>query len=234
MEKIINVKSSKTIEILKTNIEIKDCLHMDFFKSTNNLEGGVLSCLQQFNSVIWDVKCNLIFPEINNIEDEEEKRKYLESSIEEHFSKLLSTRDIEYVQVNIDDIDTEKIDNESVEIAEQLSYFNYMPIPEKTKSFLQGYVDMFEEAEAPSIEDINLRKAYTVYAEPIREVEEYVMYIGQNPKYKGFVGKITGYREDTGREEDKAPNRITFIENSNGQRLANFWAKDSNIIKFYI
>lgn len=234
MEKIINVKKSKNIEILKTNVEIRDCLCMDFFKSTNKLEGDALSFLQQFNSVIWDVKCNLIFPEINNIEDIEERRKYLENSMEEHFSKLLSTRDIEYVQVRLEDIDTEKINNESIEIAEQLSCFNYMPIPEKTKSFLQEYVDMMEKAEAPSIEDVNLRSCYTFYSEPVREVEEYVMYIGENPKYKGFVGKITGYREDEGRDEDKAPNRITFIENSNGERLPNFWAKDNNIIKFYI
>lgn len=232
MEKIIDIKKSKNIEILKTNLEIRDCLYMDFFKSTNKLDGDVLSFLQQFNSVIWEVKCNLIFPEIDNIENEEEKRKYIEDCLEKHFSKLLSTRDIEYVQVNMDSIDTEKINNESIEIAEQLSCFNCMPIPEKTKSFLQDYVNMMEDAESPNIEDINLRNAYIYYAEPIREVEEYVMYTGENVKYKGMIGKITGYREDKG--TDKAPNRITFIENSNGEKLPNYWAKDSNIIKFCI
>lgn len=232
MEKIINIKSTKQIEILKAKVKLQDCLCMDFEKSTNSLDGNVLSYLKQFNSVIWDVKCNLIFPNINNIEDAEERRKYIEDSMEQHFSKLLAERDIKYTPVDIDYINLDEMDNKSCDIAEQLSCFNHMPIPAKTKSFLQEYVNLMEEAEAPSIKDINIRKAYIQYSEPVREVEEYVMYIGDNTKYRGLVGVITGYREDN--STDKAPNKITFIENSEGVRVANYWAKDDNIITFCI
>lgn len=227
MEKLLTVKTGKEVDILKVEAELNECLSLKFYKNLGKLDGDVSDLLSQFNSVAWEVKCNLIFPELNTIDDLN-KNNYVKECLEVHFGKLLAQRDIKYLNVELENINVYRYDSEALDIAQQLSCFSEMPIPEKTKAFLQPYIEKLEASEGADMEKVNKRSIYSYYAEPIRPLEEYVMYIGDNPKYKGFVGIIIDHREDS------APNKISFLPDCNGYTLKNYWSKDSNLVKFYI
>lgn len=227
MEKILSIKTNGRVEIIKANVNLDDCLHLDVLENTARLDGETSDFLSQFNSVLWDVKCNIIFPELNNIE-ENNKQAYIKECLENHFSKLLSERDIKFRDLNFNYINLNNHESEALDIACQLNCFSDMPIPEKTKGFLEPYIEMLYASKGADMEKINKRNIYSYYSEPIRALEEYVIYIGDNLKYKGLIGVIIDTREDA------APNKVSFYPNSEGEKQNNLWTKENNIIRFYI
>lgn len=225
MEKIVAYRNYKGISLVKVATELEDKLKMKILASGDGIVDTTLDAFFKFNLVAWEAKVSRVFPEINNV-SEENKHSYLKESLERHFGEIIkSEKDIEYREVDIDSVDISKYEGESAKVIEQLSFFNEMPVPAKTIDFIQGYVNKIQDVE---LNKSMLRKIYTKYSEPISELEEYVMYIGNNIDRMGCIGKIIDTRDDI------APYKVElFVRNSKGS-LVKCWFKEKNLVRFYI
>lgn len=226
MEKIIGLRNYRGYKLVKASADIDDMLRLNISismeptNSTNYIE----KIFNKFNKIVWDVKVERLFP--NSLELEGDNlRTYLKTSLENHFREVLEEKDLPFQDINLEDVDLSKYQSSSLKVIEQLTFFNNMPVPVKTKSFIQEYVDKIEEIELTKSQ---LRGIYAQFAEPIEEIQEYVMYIGPNDKYRGIVGKIVELRDDI------APNLVEFSNFKKDGSSAKFWSKEENLVRFFI
>lgn len=225
MEKIIAAKTSRGVKIAKLSTDIQDSLNMRLFISQDEAPDSNVAIYEfskKFNQIIWDVKLERVFPNIDNYEGEE-KKQYIRESLEKCFNQEIENIDLPFTEVYGVDNLKRHFRNEAFIKLQQVEAFNGMPIPDKTKEFIGGYVETIDEV---NFTESQLKSIYTQFAEPVKEVEEYVMYIGENDKYKGCVGRIVDVRED------KAPHLVEF-RNVQG-KTCRYWSKEENIVRFYI
>lgn len=227
MEKLISLRNNRGYTLVKMKAEMEDMLNLNFYASTSgtvNSLNAATNFIRKFNLIVWDVKVNRVFPEIDNFEGED-KIEYIRDSIEECFRNETENLDIPYQEINSIDYMFRFYKTDQKLKLKQLDCFNGMPIPEKTKSFVQDYLNTVESIELTKNQ---LKSIYTQYAEPIREFEEYVIYIGDNEKYKGLVGKIIQHRDDV------APNLVEFINAKGEGTVVKYWSKESNLVRFLV
>lgn len=225
MEKIVAIKTNRGLKVGKLSAEINNALDMKIFVSRDEQVDSdifISNFINKFNQIIWDVKLDRVFPNIDDYEGEE-KREYIKDAIEDCFKKEIDNIDLPYDEIyTVQNLERQFRSEDFIKL-KQLEFFNQMPIPEKTKDFINGYLETVEEAE---ITNSQLKTIYTQFSEPVKEVQELVIYIGENSKYKGCVGTIIDHREDV------APNLIQF-SNVNGKTIK-YWSKEENLIRFYI
>lgn len=225
MEKIVAAKTSRGIKLAKLSTEIDGYLNMRLFITNDNVidsNGIIYGFVRKFNQIIWDVKHQRVFPDIDNYEGEE-KKEYIRECMEKCFKDEIDNVDLPYNEIyGVNNLERQFKSEDFIKL-KQVEFFNAMPIPEKTKDFLNNYIDTIEEIE---FSDSQLKNIYTQFSEPVKEVDEYVIYIGENSKYKGCVGKIIDNRDDV------APNLIEF-NNINGKTIK-YWSKEDNLVRFYI
>lgn len=226
MEKIIAVRNYKGYKLIKASANIENALNMKLSITTerNSEYSFIDKVIEKLNMVIWDVKVERIFPDAINLEGNDLK-DYIKEKLENHLREALEDRDLPFQEIELSDVDISKFNSTSTKVIHQLSFFNHMRIPEKTKAFVQEYVDKIEAIELTKAQ---LKGIYTQFAEPIEEVKEYVMYIGPNSKFKGAIGKIVGARDD------EAPHLVEFPKVKDNGGSAKFWSKEENLIRFYI
>lgn len=226
-EKILAYKNNK---IVKISAQLTDKLNFNLLESYKrnflDSEDMAYKVFMFFNEIPWSRKSVGIL----NLSDSAQELIYDDTKkiIKKGLCKYLS--DIEKDEYDLGFTSQEFSYLESaynctqMDLIEQLSFFNNMPIPTKTIDFIGGYVNQIEEI---SLSRQQLRKLYIEHTAPMEEAKEYVMYIGPNEKFKGFVGKIVQQRED------EAPYLVEFYaEKANGKNYK-FWSKNENLIKFY-
>lgn len=227
MEKIVAFKNNRGIQLgkISTDTESDNFLRMRMFVSgggTVNSYNAILNFANKFNQIVWDVKKERVFPRIDELEGED-REDYIREAIENCFINEINEIDLPYLEVYGVDNLQRNFRSEDFTKLRQIECFDRMPIPDKTKEFLNSYI---ETVESVQFTESQLKNIYTQFSEPVQEVEEYVIYVGENSKYKGCVGKIIDNREDV------APNLIQF-DNINGKTFK-YWSKEDNLVRFYI
>lgn len=225
MERIVAAKTNRGLKLAKLSTNIDNSLNMQLFitrEETINSTETIYNFAKKFNQIIWEVKNERIFPKIDEFQGEDRKN-YIREAIENCFINEINEIDLPYSEVyGVDNLQRNFRSEDFIKL-KQIEFFNGMPIPDKTKEFISSYIETVEGVE---FTESQLKNIYTQFAEPIKEVEEFVIYIGENSKYKGCVGKIIDHREDV------APNLIQF-DNINGKTFK-YWSKEDNIVRFYI
>lgn len=225
MEKIVAAKTTRGLKLAKLSTNIDNSLNMQIFITGDeaiNSTSTIYNFAKKFNQIIWEVKNERIFPRIDELEGED-KKEYIREAIENCFINEINEIDLPYSEVyGVDNLQRIFRSEDFIKL-KQIEFFNGMPIPDKTKEFIGSYIETVENVE---FTESQLKNIYTQFAEPVKEVEEFVIYIGENSKYKGCVGKIIDHREDV------APNLIQF-DNINGKTFK-YWSKEDNIVRFYI
>lgn len=225
MEKIVAVKTNRGIKIAKLVAEITDSLRMKLLISKDesvNSDIAVYEFTKKFNQIIWEVKLERVFPEIDSYEGYE-RTQYIQECMESCFQKEIDELELPFDEVyGVSNLQRHFRSEDFIKL-KQAECFDRMPIPEKTKSFISEYIKTIEEV---SFTKSQLKNIYSKFAEPVKEAEELVIYIGENTKYRGCVGKVIDYRDDV------APNLIEF-NNINGKTIK-YWSKEENIVRFYV
>lgn len=225
MERIVAAKTNRGLKLAKLSTNIDNYLNMQIFITGDeaiNSTSTIYNFAKKFNQIIWEVKNERIFPRIDELEGED-KKEYIREAIENCFINEINEIDLPYSEVyGVDNLQRIFRSEDFIKL-KQIEFFNGMPIPDKTKEFIGNYIETVENVE---FTETQLKNIYTQFAEPVKEVEEFVIYIGENSKYKGCVGKIIDHREDV------APNLIQF-DNINGKTFK-YWSKEDNIVRFYI
>lgn len=227
VNKIIAYKNNRVVKISaqltdKLNFNLLESYKRNFLSS----EDIAYKVFKHFNEIPWNSKSvrilNLNNPtqELQNDETKETMKKslysYLKDVEEDEYDLGFTNQDFYYLER---DYDCSQID-----LIEQLGFFNNMPIPTKTIGFIEEYINQIEDI---SLSRQQLRKLYIENTAPMEEVQEYVMYIGPNEKFKGFVGRIVNHRDDT------APHLVEFYAKKSNGNNYKFWSMEQNLIKFY-
>lgn len=226
INKIIAYKGNR---IIKFSAQLTDKLNFNLLEShrKNFLLGEDLAykIFNHFNAIPWNSKSIRIL-KLNDPEQElqdDKTKNTMKKAIEKYLSEIeedehdLDFTSQEYYYLERDYNCSQK------DLIEQLGFFNDMPIPTKTISFLEGYVQQVEDIE---LSKQQLRKLYIENTAPMEEVKEYVMYIGPNDKFKGFVGEVIQHRDDI------APNLVKFYTLNEKGRNYKFWSKEENLVRF--
>lgn len=177
-----------------------------------NLEKGLNANLQEYfekiQSLSWSDKINLL--KEHNIDFSEEN---LNQKIAEYISKDL------FDDVNIDDftfteesiLNAKKYKGSKMSIIDNLNYFLDKELPTQVIELLDGIIKE------------NITEEYS--EEVINQMNNVVMYVGPNEKYKGCIGMIGQRRNDSASELVEFPGKF----NENGT-LCMYWVEPSNLI----
>lgn len=192
--------------ILRANISIEEN------RINVNLEKGFSENLQEYFEKIqrlsWSDKINLLVE--NNISFSEEN---LNEKIAEYASKDL------FESINIDDFtfteeslaNAKKYKGSKMGIIDNLNYFSNKELPTQVIELLDRIIKE------------NITEEYS--EEVINQMNNVVMYVGPNEKYKGCIGMIGQRRNDSASELVEFPCKF----NENGT-LCMYWVEPSNLI----
>ena len=192
--------------VLRANISIEEN------KVCVNLEKGLNQTLQEYfdrvQNLSWSDKIDLL--KENNITFTEEN---LNEKIAEYISKDL------FDEVNVDDFvfteeslsNSKKYKGSNINVIDNLNYFVDKELPLQVVELLDRIVKE------------NITEEYG--NEIINQMNDVVMYIGPNKKYKGCIGMIGQKRNDSASELVEFPEKF----NDNGT-LCMYWVEPSNLI----
>ena len=227
VNKIIAYKNNRVVKI---SAQLTDKLNFNLLESykRNFLSSDDIAykIFKHFNEISWSSKSVRIL-NLNNPTQElqnDETKKIMKKSLYNYINELEENEyDLGFTNQEFYYLERD-YECSQIDLIEQLGFFNNMPIPTRTIDFIEGYINQIEEI---SFSRQQLRKLYIENTAPMEEVQEYVMYVGPNANFKGFIGKIVQHRVDS------PAHLVEFYAAKPNGKNYKFWSMEQNLIRFY-
>lgn len=203
-------------------IKDEEILKLDIKLESNMLQLGLYTgkydrvnrFIEEFNLINFETKYKEILNLQEGLSKDEIKVEFKNFVLNEIFNRKLDIVDFRLVhESNRDNI--RKFKGENIDLIDNLFVFNEKPLPSEVMNMVKEKIDGLVEIDLNSIniEDKN------------KEIFNWGVYIGNNEKYRGSIGKVVGFRERETSHLVECPNKFKA-----SGRQGRVWSNPKNFV----
>lgn len=201
-------------EILKLESKIED--NSIEFKLYRGRYNRVQKLIREFNLIDYDIKASNILCGIDSTKKEDVRDAFVNFILNEVFNREVDIIDFD-IEEGVREV-ARNFQGENIDLIDNLYAFNGNNLPMEVIELVKSQMTNLSEIDIKNIdvEDKN------------KEIEDWCIYLGNNEKYKGCIGKVVRYREQRQTSHlVECPNK--FKDSGSQGRV---WANPKNLVFF--
>lgn len=206
---IVGIKENTVLDF---NLVIEsNHIRLELKKGTLN---KIEDFIKDFNQIEWTTKFEDII-NLTEIEEDEIRQKIKEYALEKTDLKQFTFDDFQFEDEHYNNV--RLYTGKSIDIIDNIRFFPNNILPIEVIEMIKTFNDNIEylDVENNPIESF------------VSGLNDYVIYMGPNEKYRGCIGKVVNERDNVASLLVEFPNK--FRESG---RIARFWSKPANLVTF--